>query len=346
MTCSPPAWARPDSAAPLPPGFVDPLNPTAEELRRLAIYNNYRALVDPTPGGGYGTLYGPNVDAHGTATLGEGKIAGDEYIAFEPARRRQERHDDGAGAGQLRSVASLHHYGALSGSRGVYGAIATAGEWGLKRGCAVAYTDKGTGTGAHDLQTNTVNLIARRARRCGRGAATTQTSRPDSATPSARPSTRPRRTASRSSTRTRSRTRRRTGAATCCVDRVRVLRAQPASSSRRTSSSTSETRIVIASSVSNGGGASVRAVEQDNEGLIDGLAVGEPNVNPKFKTKLLDRAGRDAPLIAHSQPLIDYTTLVNVYQGCASLAPANLTAPLNLAGSAGRTAPASRRRAC
>jgi hypothetical protein len=31
-----------------------------------------------------------------------------------------------------------------SGSRGVYGAIATAGEWGLKHGCAVAYTNKGT----------------------------------------------------------------------------------------------------------------------------------------------------------------------------------------------------------
>mgnify|MGYP003349286586 CR=1 FL=1 len=31
-----------------------------------------------------------------------------------------------------------------SGSRGVYGAIST-GEWGLKKGCAVAYTDKGTG---------------------------------------------------------------------------------------------------------------------------------------------------------------------------------------------------------
>src|SRR5258708_3356591 len=46
-----------------------------------------------------------------------------------------------------------------SGSRGVYGAIATAGEWGLKHGCAVAYTDKGTGTGAHDLQNNTVNLM-------------------------------------------------------------------------------------------------------------------------------------------------------------------------------------------
>ena len=50
----------------VPPGFVDPLHPTAEELRRSAIYNNYRALVDPTPGGGYGTLYGPNVTANGT----------------------------------------------------------------------------------------------------------------------------------------------------------------------------------------------------------------------------------------------------------------------------------------
>src|ERR1700751_1641906 len=43
------------------PGFADPLHPTAEELRRLAIYNNYRALVDPTPGGGVGTPYGHNV---------------------------------------------------------------------------------------------------------------------------------------------------------------------------------------------------------------------------------------------------------------------------------------------
>src|SRR3979490_1690101 len=66
-----------------PPGFADPLNPTAEELRRFAIYNNYRALVDPTPGGGYGTLYGPNVKADGTVTTNEGLIAGDEYIAFE-----------------------------------------------------------------------------------------------------------------------------------------------------------------------------------------------------------------------------------------------------------------------
>src|SRR5438046_219863 len=46
-----------------------------------------------------------------------------------------------------------------SGSRGVYGAIGTAGEWGLKHGCVVAYTDKGTGIGVHDLTTSTVNGI-------------------------------------------------------------------------------------------------------------------------------------------------------------------------------------------
>src|ERR1044072_4385902 len=75
--------------SPVAPGFVDPLHPTAEELRRLAIYNNYRALIDPTPGGGYGTLYGPNVTAGGTVTAGEGLIAGDEYIAYEKGGGRK-----------------------------------------------------------------------------------------------------------------------------------------------------------------------------------------------------------------------------------------------------------------
>ena len=66
--------------SPIAPGFADALHPTPEELRRSAIYNNYRALIDPTPGGGYGTLYGPNVDVNGVATAGEGMIPGREYI--------------------------------------------------------------------------------------------------------------------------------------------------------------------------------------------------------------------------------------------------------------------------
>ena len=70
------------------PSVVDPLNPTAAELRKLAIFNNYRAILDITAGGGYGTLYGPNVDAKGVITTSEGKIAGSEYIAYS---------DDGTG---------------------------------------------------------------------------------------------------------------------------------------------------------------------------------------------------------------------------------------------------------
>jgi hydroxybutyrate-dimer hydrolase len=48
------------ATAPLP---ANAAAPTAGELRRLAIYNNYRALVDVTAAGGYGTLYGPTVGA-------------------------------------------------------------------------------------------------------------------------------------------------------------------------------------------------------------------------------------------------------------------------------------------
>ena len=41
----------------------------------------------------------------------------------------------------------------------MYGAISAAGEWALKRGCAVAYNDKGGGNGAHELMSDTITLI-------------------------------------------------------------------------------------------------------------------------------------------------------------------------------------------
>ena len=44
---------------------------------------------------------------------------------------------------------------ASPGSRGIYGGIALAGAWGLTHGCAVAYTDKGAGTGYFDTATRT-----------------------------------------------------------------------------------------------------------------------------------------------------------------------------------------------
>jgi len=324
--------------SPIPPGFADPLKPTAEELRRLAIYSNYRALVDPTPGGGYGLLYGPNVTVDGVPTTSEGLIAGDEYITFEK------------GADGRRNVTMMvqvpDHFdpahGCIvaapsSGSRGVYGAIATAGEWGLKHGCAVAYTDKGTGTGAHDLQNDTVNLIrGERADASQAGddsnftAALTNSERAafNAATPNrfafkhAHSQQNPEKNWGKN-----------------------VLRSIKFAFSvvnkkfgHRSAEITKRNTIVIASSVSNGGGASVRAVEQDDQHLIDGLAVGEPNVNPRFVSWFSIVQAGHPPLADHSRPLMDYITLVNVFQGCANLAPANAGAPLNLAGSAQRCA--------
>jgi hydroxybutyrate-dimer hydrolase len=81
-----------------------------------------------------------------------------------------------------------------------------------------------------------------------------------------------------------------------------------------------------------------------HEGLIDGLAVGEPNVNPKFKSSFSIKQGAGPAFFAHSKPLMDYITLVNVFQGCASLALAIADA-LNFAPSR-RAAPTSRRRGC
>ena len=57
---------------------------------------------------------------------------------------------------------------ASSGSRGIYGALPTAGEWGLRHGCAVAHSDKGTGTGFWDLDSGTgyrIDLLGDHGRR-------------------------------------------------------------------------------------------------------------------------------------------------------------------------------------
>ena len=76
--------------------------------------------------------------------------------------------------------------------------------------------------------------------------------------------------------------------------------------------------IVIASSVSNGAGAAMAAAELDDQNLIDGIAVSEPNValpdNPNLRvargTRVLVGAGR---------PLYDYFTYANLLQPCAAL---------------------------
>ena len=323
------------------PGFADPVNPTAAELRRRAIYNNYRALVDVTTNGGYGSLYGPNIDPDGNNTLGAGKIAGEECLAYA---------DDGTGRKNVTLMVQIplnnqppaknfdpHHpcivTAPSSGSRGVYGAIGTAGEAGLKLGCAVAYTDKGTGMGTHDLQNGTVNLInGLRATASDAGTSSNFTAGVTPAQLAAFNGLTPNRFAFKHA---HSRQNPEKDWGKNVLQSIKfaffLLNERFGDKDKRgeviRNTITKRNTIVIASSVSNGGGSSLKAAEQDWEGLIDGVAVGEPQIQPLPVPGLkIERGGM--PVAAQAKRLFDYTTIANLFQVCASQSPALAASPL------------------
>ena len=315
------------------PTAADPLNPTAAELRKIAIYNNYRALVDVnSPNGGYGTLYGPNVDVNGNATTNEGKIAGTEYLAFA---------DDGTGMQNVTLMVQIPTTfdrnnpcivtATSSGSRGVYGAIGTAGEWGLKHGCVVAYADKGTGAGFHELATNTVNTITgvrQSAATAGKNSNfTANVSAGDlatfnGATPNrfavkhAHSQQNPEKDWGRDTLR----------AVKFALYQLNEERGDAASAGLHLATFTPGNTIVIASSASNGAGAALQAAELDTEGLIDGVAVSEPSIQLQPNPALTVTRGATT-LVGTGRPLYDYFTTANLYQPCAALSPAAAAGP-------------------
>ena len=331
-----------------PPAFADPLQPTAAELRRAAIYNSYRGLVDMTDGGGYGTLYGPNVGADGKAGSGEGKIAGTETLAIL---------DDGSGRQNVTLMAQVPASfdpqnpciiaATSSGSRGVYGAIST-GEWGLKRGCAVAYTDKGTGSGPHDLQNDTVPMLDGTRKSTAdstiamtgmwpppiptfhAGLSAAELAAFNTATPDrfafkhAHSGQNPEKDWGRHTL----------AAVRLALYAINQQFGEPTDKANdkgeRRVRFTAANTLVIASSVSNGGGAAIAAAELDSEGLIDGVAVSEPAIEmPAGADVVVQRGNLRVATVGRN--LIDFTTYANLYQACASLAPSLAGAPFGAA---------------
>jgi len=311
-----------------PPAYVDPLHPTSAELRTRAIYNNYRALVDISPNGGYGVLYGPNIDLSGADTLGQGKIAGDEYFAYA---------DDGSGRQNVTMMVQIPSSfdpanacivtAVSSGSRGVYGAIATAGEWGLKRGCTVAYSDKGTGNGTHDLQADTVNLIdGLRQDAVAAGTQSNFTADLSASELAAFDSATPNRFAFKHA-HSQQNPERSWGRHTLLAVKFafHVLNQQFAGHGHRRF--TRANTLVIASSASNGAGAAIAAAEQDEDGLIDGVAVSEPQIQPRRVEGLLIQRGTNAPFAGGGKALYDYFTFANLFQPCAAQSTALTASP-------------------
>ncbi len=324
--------------APAAPAYADPLHPTAAELRRTAIHTNYRALLDMTAAGGYGSLYGPNVDAQGRPTTGEGKVAGTEYIAFA---------DDGSGRQNVTLMvqvpASFDPQKACiitatsSGSRGIYGGIST-GEWGLKRGCAVAYTDKGTGGAPHDLQADTVPLIdGTRAAAAAAGKKAAFNAGLSAGELAAFNAATPNRFAFKHAHSQQNPEKdwgRNTLQAVEFAYFVLNERFGTQQGSQRLKTLTPANTITIASSISNGGGAAVAAAELDTQGLISGVAVSEPAVElPANAGVTVQRGGAQVAITGRN--LVDFTTYANLYQACASLAPSQAAGPYAGAFAAG-----------
>lgn len=131
------------AGAPTP--FANPERPTASELRRRAIQFGWKGIVDLGPLGGFGRLYGRVPHVPGREFSAFAKLA----HARHPHRVLCQIPDAFDASARCLVVAPS------SGSRGVYGPIGLAGAWGLGKGCAVVYTDKGTGSGYFDCATGT-----------------------------------------------------------------------------------------------------------------------------------------------------------------------------------------------
>ena len=328
------------------PAYVDPLHPTAAELRRNAIWTNYRAVLDILPNGGYGTLYGPNVDVDGHVTTNEGKIAGTEYIKYA--------EDFGSPRNVTLMVQVPTSFdkahpciitATSSGSRGVYGAIGASGEWGLKHNCAVAYTDKGTGNGLHDLDADTVNLIdGTRTTAATAGGASFFTAPITAQQRTDYTAAFPFRVAYKHA-HSQQNPEKDWGHNTLRSIEFALFvlnnwHGTPWGSRPwwRPFDYTAANTTVIASGISNGAGAALAAASEDALGLIDGVAVTEPQIQVGTDPRLTIEQGGASQ--AFGKSLYDYFTYANLYQACAVLSTRAVGSPfavfLSAANSANR----------
>lgn len=265
------------------PAFADPAAPTVAELRRRAIWSNWRGIADLRPGGGAGDQL-PLVPGREFATLA--RLEG----ANEPHRVVLQLPD--AFDLQQRCVVVA----VASGSRGPYGAIAVAAPWALPRGCALVHTDKGAGSDYFDLATGLgpdasgqivapgITPVFAPAQQAEGGIAFKHAHSRDN--PEADWGRHVHQAAQFA---------------------LRVLDDQYPAQAPFTAANTR----VIAVGISNGGGAVLRAAEIE-DGLIDAVVAGEPNIHV------------DAP---GSRALFDYGSLAARLMPCALLALDDLPQP-------------------
>jgi len=277
--------------------------PTRDELRRLAIYNNMRGLISTSPTEGFGTIYGRH-----------GPVPGTEYMAFV-------RGPDFAEATVLVQIPDDLNRdrpciitAPSSGSRGIYGAISNA-EVAFENGCVVAYTDKGTGIGYHDLTRDLVYDLV------GNAGPADEISPAHFEVEDNRALERfetvlPNRIAMKHAHSRRNPERNWGKFVLQSIEfAFWAVNDHLEGKGRRWAP---ENVHVVAAGVSNGGGAALLAAEQDRRGLVDAVVVSEPQVQPRPSPRfaIVDRG---TWLTAHSRSLFDVTTFMDVYADCAGV---------------------------
>ena len=309
------------------PGFADPNNPTPAELRRRAIYNNYRAIVDTVPAGGMGLLWGPqSPNAPSITGATPGLIPGVEYKAYLRVPGAHGHVNNVPAAVQIPAhfnpekpciVAAVP-----SGSRSLYGGIAIA-EWALFKGCAVALPGKGTDTGfqllgpqAIDWAVDNIDGVYGSAAATGDGA---QFALKPSPALDAYVAANPYRVATKHA---HSQANPEGLWGRFALDGIEFAfwalndHFEKKGGKRFDRKNT----LVIAAGASNGGGMALRALEEDGNSLIDGLVVTEPNIGPE-DGRFVIRFADDPPFDPAGRSLYDSITLMSVYAACAAHAP-------------------------
>lgn len=308
------------------PAITDPNNPTAAELRRAAIANQYQNTVDMRSRSGYGSLYGAAVAGKFSSPSSTGKVPGKEYITYV---------DDGSGKKNITLMVQVPDSFSRTNpcivataspeARGIYGAIAQAGEWGLKNGCAVAYTDKGAGIGEHDLFTDTVNTRD--------GTRTTSSNAAKLAHFSAQGTNQldlagynalyPYRAGLKHA---HSQQNPEADWGSNVLNSVQfafqILNLSVADSVGNPSTLNVNNTIVIAAGMSTGGAAVLKAAEQDSNGLIDGVVAASPVLNVRnsstFQSFSIRQGTQTFANSIYNKSLFDVWTYYNLYHPCAS----------------------------
>ncbi len=139
------------------PVAADPTSPTPAELRTLAFHTQFNGLSALNTANGLGPF----------STTGLPVVPGTEIMTLRPlpdqnhSARALLQIPAGFDPEKPCLVVAL-----ASGSRGVYGAVPLVAPWALPKGCAIAYSDKGAGTDYYDHATQTgVRLNGQRAAR-------------------------------------------------------------------------------------------------------------------------------------------------------------------------------------